>query len=163
LQKKIKKNILRVLDCKVDNCQDILKDAPNIVESLCETCDTDFIKLKSMLDSSNIEYEIDSNLVRGLDYYNKTAFEFIADDLAIAGGGIYDKLVEELGGKPTPAVGYAIGIDRIMDLIVLPKKEREGYFFGTMIEEGLDLLFLLAQKKRKTSTIIIEDRRRNVR
>ena len=115
-------NPIRVLDCKNESCQNELKNAPKITENLCESCDSDFKKLKEILDINNIKYEVDSNLVRGLDYYTKTAFEFVSDNIgaqsAIAGGGRYDRLVEFLGGKSTPAVGFAIGIERLLELIV---------------------------------------------
>ena len=83
---------------------------------MCNSCNTDFNKLKEILDFNNISYEVDSNLVRGLDYYNKTAFEFVSNEIgsqsAIAGGGRYDRLVEFLGGKSTPGIGFAIGIEK---------------------------------------------------
>jgi len=93
-------------------------------------------KLVKLLKSENIEFEIDTNLVRGLDYYNKTAFEFVSSDIgsqsAIAGGGRYDKLVEFLADKTTPAVGFALGIERIMELVKIPEKTRDGYYIGAM-------------------------------
>ena len=107
-------NPIRVLDCKNESCQIELKNAPKITDNLCESCNIDFTKLKEILDTNSVSYEIDSNLVRGLDYYTKTAFEFVSNNIgaqsAIAGGGRYDRLVEFLGGKPTAAVGFAIGI-----------------------------------------------------
>ena len=109
-------------------------------------------------------YTIDTNLVRGLDYYSKTAFEFVADGIgaqnAIAGGGRYDRLVEFLDGKPTPAVGFAIGIERVMGLLTLPEPQREGYYFGSLDEEGIDELFTLAQEKRKATKVHISYERR---
>ena len=120
--RRITTNPIRVLDCKNESCQEQLVGAPKITDNLSPECEADFTKLKEILDSNGVEYEVDTNLVRGLDYYTKTAFEFVSDNIgaqsAIAGGGRYDKLVEYLGGKTTPAVGFAIGIERLLELIV---------------------------------------------
>jgi histidyl-tRNA synthetase len=119
--RRITQNPLRVLDCKNENCQNELKTAPKITYNLCENCNKDFEILKNELDKLEIKYEVDTNLVRGLDYYNKTAFEFVSDEVgaqsAICGGGRYDKLVEMLDGKPVPAVGFAMGIERLLPLV----------------------------------------------
>ena len=153
-------NPIRVLDCKNTNCQKLLENAPVLLENLCSTCRDDFSELKSILDEFGVEYEIDTKLVRGLDYYNKTAFEFVSNNIgsqsAIAGGGRYDKLVEFLDGKPTPAVGFALGIERIMELVQMPTKEREGYYIGAMDAEAIDTLFPLASKKRQTDKVTVE-------
>ncbi len=152
-------NPIRVLDCKNEKCQELYSDAPKLINNLCASCETDFTRLKKLLDNAEMTYEVDTNLVRGLDYYSKTAFEFVADGIgaqnAIAGGGRYDRLVEFLGGKPTPAVGFAIGIERVMGLLTLPEDIREGYYFGSLDEEGIDELFTLAQKKRKATKVHI--------
>jgi histidyl-tRNA synthetase len=162
---RITTNPIRVLDCKVEKCQGLIGDVSTITESLCEDCDSDFTKLKAILDSEGVEYEVDSKLVRGLDYYSKTAFEFVSNEIgaqsAIAGGGRYDRLVEFLGGSATPAVGFAIGIERIMDLIPLDESSKDGYYFGAMKEEGLDTIFSLASKKRKSSKVSMEYKPRN--
>ncbi len=158
--RRIDTNPIRVLDCKNEKCQSLLVDSPKLIKNLCSNCDSDFQKLTSLLESANIEYKIDTNLVRGLDYYNKTAFEFVSDNIgsqsAIAGGGRYDKLVEFLDGKPTPAVGFALGIERIMELVEMPIKEREGYYIGAMDAETVDSLFPLASKKRQSDRVTIE-------
>ena len=153
-------NPIRVLDCKNETCQTLLKSSPKLITNLCESCDNDFKKLEILLKSENIEYEVDTHLVRGLDYYSKTAFEFVSNNIgsqsAIAGGGRYDKLVEFLDGKPTPAVGFALGIERIMELVVMPEIEREGYYLGAMDAEAIDALFPLASKKRTTDKVTVE-------
>jgi histidyl-tRNA synthetase len=162
---RINTNPIRVLDCKVDSCQALLNDVPTITSSLCGCCDDDFEKLKSILESEGVSYEIDCKLVRGLDYYSKTAFEFVSDEIgaqsAIAGGGRYDRLVEFLDGSATPAVGFAIGIERIMDLIPLDESIKDGYYFGAMSEEALDRVFSLAANKRKETKVIMEYKSRN--
>ena len=114
---------------------------------------------------NEIQYEIDTNLVRGLDYYSKTAFEFVSDDIgsqsAIAGGGRYDRLVEFLDGKPTPAVGFAMGIERLMELIEMPEQTKEGYYIGALDENAVDLVVQLAHKKRCTDTVTIDYKAKN--
>jgi histidyl-tRNA synthetase len=153
-------NPIRVLDCKNEKCQSLLNNSPKLIDNLCNNCDSDFQKLVKLLKSENIDYEIDTHLVRGLDYYSKTAFEFVSNDIgsqsAIAGGGRYDKLVEFLDGKPTPAVGFALGIERIMELVKMPEISREGYYIGAMEKEAIDSLFALASKKRATDKVTLE-------
>ncbi|MEJ2501140.1 MAG: histidine--tRNA ligase [Campylobacterales bacterium] len=153
-------NPIRVLDCKNENCQLIYKDAPKLMDHLCDTCDLDFQTLKRLLDENGIAYEIDTHLVRGLDYYAKTAFEFVSDEIgaqsAIAGGGRYDRLVEFLDGRPTPAVGFAIGIERLLELIKMPEEERVGYYMGAMDAESLPQILQLAKRKRATERVVVE-------
>ena len=158
--RRIESNPIRVLDCKNEKCQSLLVNSPKLLDKLCDVCDSDFKKLVKLLKSEKIAYEVDTNLVRGLDYYSKTAFEFVSNEIgaqsAIAGGGRYDKLVEFLDGKPTPAVGFALGIERIMELVQMPQIEREGYYLGAMEESSIDSLFPLASKKRATDKVTLE-------
>ena len=158
--RRIDTNPIRVLDCKNEKCQSMLAASPKLIDNLCDTCDTDFKKLTALLDNAGIAYEIDTNLVRGLDYYNKTAFEFVSSEIgaqsAIAGGGRYDRLVEYLDGKPTPAVGFAIGIERIMELVKMPDLQREGYYMGAMVPEAIEKVIALANAKRKTDKVTVE-------
>ena len=158
--RRIGTNPIRVLDCKNEKCQSLLTQSPKLINNLCEHCDTDFTKLTALLDHADIPYEVDTNLVRGLDYYNKSAFEFVSNDIgsqsAIAGGGRYDKLVEYLDGKPTPAVGFAIGIERIMELVQMPEISKEGYYMGAMIPEAIEKLIMLANQKRITDKVTVE-------
>lgn len=117
-QSRFEKKPMRILDCKVDSDKDFMKDAPKIKEHLCDDCKTHFDKLQLFLKSAQIDFELDDRLVRGLDYYTKTAFEIqyspLGAQAAIAGGGRYDGLIEEIGGNPTPAIGFATGIERIL-------------------------------------------------
>ncbi len=158
-------NPIRVLDCKNGSCQTLYEGAPKLVHNLCDTCNDDFKKLKDILDSNDISYEIDTNLVRGLDYYSKTAFEFVSDNIgsqsAIAGGGRYDRLVEFLDGKTTPAVGFAMGIERLLELIEMPESKQDGYYIGAMDEDGIDIVISLAHKKRKTDKVTVEYKAKN--
>ncbi|MDD3476680.1 MAG: histidine--tRNA ligase [Sulfurimonas sp.] len=165
--RRIATNPIRVLDCKAEKCQDIYKEAPKLLNSLCSSCESDFATLKEILKQNEIDFEIDTNLVRGLDYYSKTAFEFVSDNIgsqsAIAGGGRYDRLVEFLDGRPTPAVGFAMGIERLMELIVMPEVKKEGYYIGAMDDEAQDLVVKIAQKKRKSDIVILEYKTKNLK
>ena len=158
--RRIETNPIRVLDCKNETCQSLLNDSPKLINNLCEGCESDFDQLRKLLDEADIAYTVDTNLVRGLDYYNKTAFEFVSNEIgaqsAIAGGGRYDKLVEFLDGKPTPAVGFAIGIERIMELVKMPESQKEGYYMGAMVPEAVEKVLLLAAQKRSSDKVTVE-------
>ncbi len=116
--KRLTTNPLRILDCKSEICSAIAKDAPKTVEHLCEGCRTHFDSLLSRLDAMGIEYQIDTSIVRGLDYYTRTVFEFIAEGIAaqstVCGGGRYDGLVESLGGPALSGIGFGMGITRVI-------------------------------------------------
>ncbi|MGD9971154.1 MAG: histidine--tRNA ligase [Sulfuricurvum sp.] len=159
-QRRKSTNPIRVLDCKNEHCQKLYVNAPKLLDHLCEGCATDFDTLKTILDHHEIAYETDTNLVRGLDYYSKTAFEFVSDDIgsqsAIAGGGRYDRLIEFLDGKPTPAVGFALGIERLLELIVMPEPMREGYYLGAMDAESLGDVLKAAESLRKRHKAVVE-------
>jgi len=117
------RNPLRVLDCKVPTCREALTESPSILDSLCEDCRTDFDLVMDSLSKLDVPYVVDKRLVRGLDYYTRTAFEIQTTSLgaqsAVAGGGRYDNLVKELGGPDIPATGFAIGFDRLAELVGL--------------------------------------------
>ena len=123
---------LRILDCKKDSDKPYMADAPKITDCLCEECADHFAKLKELLTSAGINFTHDPRLVRGLDYYTKTAFEIkyppLGAQSAVAGGGRYDGLIEEMGGNPTPAVGFATGLERLLLALesqnLLPEKNR---------------------------------------
>ena len=113
---RLDRNPMRILDCKNPACQEIAKAAPKITDYLCDDCRAHFEKVQAYLTKLGIEFALDPGLVRGLDYYTRTVFEFPSKSLgyALGGGGRYDGLVEELGGNPTPALGFGMGLDRIM-------------------------------------------------
>ena len=115
---RFEKNPLRLLDCKEEGCRKINAAAPTILEYLCPECAAHFEALKTYLSLAGIAYEIDPRIVRGLDYYTRTVFEFVSDDIGaqgtVCGGGRYDGLIAELGGAPAPAVGFAAGIERLL-------------------------------------------------
>ena len=112
------KNPLRLLDCKEENCKKINANAPSILDYLCDDCAAHFQELKACLDLAGVAYEIDPRIVRGLDYYTRSVFEFVSTSIGAQGtvcaGGRYDGLIEELGGNPMPAVGFAAGIERLL-------------------------------------------------
>ncbi|MDZ7290125.1 MAG: histidine--tRNA ligase [candidate division KSB1 bacterium] len=117
-QQRFEKNPLRILDCKEESCRAETLEAPQFIDHLCDACARHFGRVRELLAAAGITYELDFRLVRGLDYYTRTAYEIISDQLgaqdALCGGGRYDLLVEELGGAPTPAVGFAAGMERLM-------------------------------------------------
>jgi len=109
---------LRILDCKADADKEFMAGAPKITDCLCDECREHFEQVQSLLTEAGVEFELDPRLVRGLDYYTKTAFEIkyapLGAQSAVAGGGRYDGLIEEMGGNPTPAVGFATGLERVL-------------------------------------------------
>ena len=115
-KERMEKNPLRIIDCKVPECKEIVKDAPRTVDYLCEDCSAHFEELKELLSALGIEYSIDTGIVRGLDYYTRTVFEFVnRDGFTLCGGGRYDNLVKEIDGKQDiPAAGFGMGIERII-------------------------------------------------
>jgi histidyl-tRNA synthetase len=153
-------NPIRVLDCKNEACQKIYQSAPTVADYLCDECKSDFETLQTILAQSGIEFAHNKKLVRGLDYYNKTAFEFVSKKIgaqsAIAGGGRYDKLVEQLGGKPTCAVGFALGVERIYDLVNLSKKDRQGVYLGALDTDAIGDIFQYAARLRKKIKTFVE-------
>ena len=125
-RERMTRNPLRVFDCKVETCKEIVKDAPRTIDYLCDDCRDHFEELKSILEELGIKYTVDTGIVRGLDYYTKTVFEFVnKDGFTLCGGGRYDNLVKEIDGKQDiPAAGFGMGLERII------------YFLGL---EGVDL------------------------
>lgn len=130
---RLEKNPMRILDCKSPVCKENAENAPVILDFLCEECSTHFEKLKSYLTAMYIDFKVNPKIVRGLDYYTKTVFEFITTDIGaqgtVCGGGRYDGLIEELGGNKTPALGFAMGLERLILTMesqgcdfILPKK-----------------------------------------
>lgn len=117
-QNRYKKNPLKIFDCKSKTCQKIIKEAPTITEYLCEECREHFKGVKSYLELLCVPYKLDKKMVRGLDYYTKTAFEIVVGDIgaqsSICGGGRYDGLIQEIGGPNIPGIGFAIGLERVL-------------------------------------------------
>ena len=117
-QNRFEKNPLRMIDCKIDGEKDVVKNAPRLIDHLCEDCRAHFESVKAGLSSLGIEYKVDPNIVRGLDYYTKTVFEFVSENVGtqgtICGGGRYNGLVESLGGADAPGIGFAMGVERFL-------------------------------------------------
>ena len=120
-------NPMRVLDCKSQECKNMVERAPRMLDNICEECGGDFSELKKNLGAFGISYVVDPDIVRGLDYYTKTAFEFVSQGIGaqgtVCGGGRYDKLIEELGGPPISGVGFGLGIERLLLLLELEAAE----------------------------------------
>jgi len=148
-------NPLRLFDCKVPSCKEAMQEAPSILGDLCDTCWTHFEDVKASLDGFQISYQINHRLVRGLDYYTRTTFEVLAESLgaqdAVAGGGRYDGLVKALGGPSQPGVGFAIGVDRLMDLLAGRAQDFEKrlhVFAAAMGKRAQDMVFKWVQDFR---------------
>ena len=148
-QTRFEKNPLRLLDCKVDSCKEIYAkpEIQKIIQSefICEECSTHFNNLKSYLDTLGIRYSVNKLLVRGLDYYNRTVFEIKSNNLgsqnAVCGGGRYDSLVRNLGGQDTPAVGFAMGMERLYSLLEQKQEEKlTAYVVSNNTLEALKLV-----------------------
>lgn len=141
-QARYEKNPLRMLDCKEERCKMIAEGAPKIVNYLCNECENHFNGVKGLLDRQGVKYTIDSSIVRGLDYYTKTVFEFVSEEIGsqgtVCGGGRYDGLVENLGGPKVPAIGFAAGIERLMLLMENTNKKFGSISAPLIYVVGLD-------------------------
>ena len=151
-QRRVTKNPLRVFDCKNETCQKNIAGAPLVLDSLCDECKNDFKKVQTHLKLENVDFELDPKVVRGLDYYTKTAFEFVSGALgakdALCGGGRYDNLVLSLGGPETPAVGFSGGMERLMMAVQEQKINLGGVFFVTLGEEADKMGLKIANELR---------------
>lgn len=150
---RFEKNPMRILDCKEKSCKEITKNAPIILDYVCEDCSDHFTKVKEYLELLGIEYNVDPGIVRGLDYYTKTIFEILNSDFTVCGGGRYDKLIEEIGGPEMPAVGFGMGIERLImaiekEGIEIPKDPVVELYLASRGEEGAKEAFKLANALR---------------
>ena len=162
-QERLDKNPLRILDCKEEKCNQLKKDAPNILENICISCKEHFEVVKKLLEYNKINYVLDNTIVRGLDYYTRTVFEFTTDELGsqntICGGGRYDDLIEDMGGAKTPALGFAVGLNRLI-LLLEKKEQKRNYcdlYIGSLSQEGLFKASKIANNLRKEKLIVISD------
>ena len=153
------KNPLRILDCKEEGCKALCKDAPKIIDYLCDDCSAHFKKLQGLLTDCGVAYEINPFIVRGLDYYTKTVFEFVTTALGsqgtVCGGGRYDNLISQLGGTPTCGVGFGMGIERLLMLmeaenVIIPERENVKLYIATMgdaaYKKAFEIVFALRDK-----------------
>ncbi len=163
---RLERNPMRILDCKSPVCKGITKDAPVILDYLCEECSEHFEKVKSYLDSAQIEYIINPQIVRGLDYYTKTVFEFITTEIgaqgAVCAGGRYDGLAEELGGPKLPSLGFAMGIERILILMEkqgceFPEDSVPEIYIAPMGEKATEYAIKLCKDIRESGYVVVTD------
>jgi histidyl-tRNA synthetase len=155
-RERMKTNPLRVFDCKVERCIEIMKDAPTMLDSLCDECAGHFHSLEGHLKQLGLEYIVNSHLMRGLDYYTRTTFEVQTRELgaqsAIAGGGRYDNLMKDFGGPDIPAIGFAIGEERVVELLeerAEVSQHGPDIFLAALGEEAEDKAFVWMQELRK--------------
>jgi histidyl-tRNA synthetase len=165
------RNPLRVLDCKNKACKVVIEEAPDITTILCVDCVGHFERVRRYLDVSKIDFYVDPKLVRGLDYYTRTVFEVVhapaGVDLALGGGGRYDRLVEEIGGPSTPAVGFSLGLERVVQALkeegVAPGGEsRPDVYVASIGEEASDKAFDLAWRLRNAFKVWMEFEQRKL-
>ena len=154
---RFEKNPMRILDCKVEGCKKIAQGAPRMLDYLCDDCRAHFEQVKSLLTEAGIAYTVDASIVRGLDYYSRTVFEFVSDAAGaqgtVLGGGRYDTLLEQMDGKPVPAVGFAAGMERLLLVMeaencMPPADTGAMCYLAGMDAPSREKAFLLAQKLR---------------
>ncbi|MDH5695005.1 MAG: histidine--tRNA ligase [Dehalococcoidia bacterium] len=162
---RLKRNPLRLLDCKKPSCQQVADSAPRSIDYLCPECDEHFSQVKRYLELLDLPFEVNHRLVRGLDYYTRTVFEIQPEEggaqSTLVGGGRYDDLIEELGGKPTPAIGFAAGIERIIlnlkkQNVAIPPLPKPQVFVAYVGDEVRDEAIKLAATLRRAGIGIIE-------
>lgn len=163
-RERMKKNPLRVIDCKADICKEVIKDAPRTIEYLDEECKTHFEELQKLLTEMKIPYEIDTGIVRGLDYYTKTVFEFVdRDGFTLCGGGRYDGLIHEIDEKQDiPSVGFGMGIERMIyfmekEGVCLEEEEPVALYVGILGAEAKGKAYQLVNEIRKHGIIVETD------
>ncbi len=156
---RLEKNPMRILDCKSPVCKEIAKNAPKITDFLCDECEDHFKKVQAYLDAADITYTVNPSIVRGLDYYTNTVFEFISDSIGaqstVCGGGRYNGLIEELGGSPLPSLGFAIGLERLLMVmeaegIEIPKPESDMLYIAALGDKAQLKAFELVREVRET-------------
>lgn len=163
---RLERNPMRILDCKSPVCSEIAKGAPVVLDYLCDECKEHFQKVKSYLDAANIEYIVNPQIVRGLDYYTKTVFEFVSDAIGsqgtVCGGGRYDGLLEELGGQHTPSLGFAMGLERLQLVMEaqgcnFPEPSRPDLFIVAMGEKATLKAVEIAKDMRDEGFSVVYD------
>ena len=155
---RFEKNPMRMLDCKEEKCRMVTAGAPKILDFLCDDCKQHFEEVKRLLDETGIEYTVDPGIVRGLDYYSRTVFEFVTKAAGaqgtVPGGGRYDTLLEQMGTKPLPAVGFAVGMERLLMVIAaenapVPQEKGVTCYLAGMDDETRKKAFTLATELRR--------------
>ena len=163
-RERMKKNPLRVIDCKVPSCKEIVKEAPRTIDYLDDECREHFEELKALLEAMDIPYEIDTGIVRGLDYYTKTVFEFVnSEGFTLCGGGRYDNLVHEIDPKQNiPSVGFGMGIERILyflekEQVELPEEPKIDLYVGILGKEARAAAYKIVNRLRMAGCIVETD------
>lgn len=160
------RNPMRILDCKVESCQEELQDAPLMIDYLCEECSEHFQSVQNYLKKLNLDFIIDPKIVRGLDYYTKTAFEIITKEIGaqgtVCGGGRYDGLIKEVGGPSTPGIGFGMGIERLLlslenQGISIEKPQGFDLFIATLGGNADEMAFGLIYSLRKSGIKVEKD------
>ncbi|WP_101697421.1 histidine--tRNA ligase [Clostridium minihomine] len=163
---RLDRNPMRILDCKNPPCGEVAKNAPVVLDYLCNDCHDHFEEVKSYLDLAGLSYQINPTIVRGLDYYTRTVFEFVSNEIGsqgtLCGGGRYDGLVQEMGGKPLPACGCAMGLERLMMVmqnqgIELPEPSKCELFIASIGNQAQKKAFLLARQMQERSVFALFD------
>ena len=163
---RLDRNPMRILDCKSPICSDIAKDAPTVIDYLCEECREHFDGVKAHLDAMGIPYKVNPQIVRGLDYYTRTVFEFISGDIGaqatVCGGGRYDGLLEQMGGQPQPALGFAMGIERLLMVLEsqnaqLPEPTTCDLYIAPMGDTALMKASVLSANLRREGFMVVTD------
>ncbi len=157
-QERLYKNPLRILDCKEEGCKELAKDAPHIIDCLCDECNDHFDSLKGYLEETGVKYSVNPYIVRGLDYYTKTVFEIISNEIGaqgtVCGGGRYDGLIKQVGGPEMPGVGFGMGMERLLMVmegagITIPDPETCQVFIAAMGEKARKKSFSLVRQLRE--------------
>ncbi|MBO4594133.1 MAG: histidine--tRNA ligase [Clostridia bacterium] len=160
------RNPLRILDCKNEECKRIIAGAPKIADFLCDDCKKHFERVKTLLTGVGLEFTIDPDIVRGLDYYTKTVFEFVSEEIGaqgtVLGGGRYDRLIADLGGSDVKGIGFAAGIERLLLVLEnsgkqIPEKSGVKIYFAPMGERESEVAFTLAEELRKKGMVAETD------
>ncbi len=165
-KERLEKNPLRILDCKEEKCKCIAAKAPRVLEYLCDECRNHHESVKNILDSLGVNYTVNPNIVRGLDYYTKTVFEFVSTSIGaqgtVCGGGRYNNLVKEVGGKPTPAVGFGMGLERlilVLEALQLPlgNEETPDVYIAPLSNNEMSYAFDLTTQLRAKNVSVDTD------
>ncbi|MBQ9104078.1 MAG: histidine--tRNA ligase [Clostridia bacterium] len=161
-KERLAKNPMRILDCKNETCKNLNENAPKILDYLCDDCNTHFSRVQELLKISGVEYKINPEIVRGLDYYTRTVFEFVSNNIGaqgtVCGGGRYDGLISQLGGNEIPGIGFALGIERLLLLMdnigaFVGENPVPEVYFATMGEKAISKAFELATLLRANGII----------
>lgn len=165
-RERLEKNPLRILDCKNEDCKKITARAPVILDYLCNDCSAHFDKVRNLLDIAGVEYTVDPGIVRGLDYYTRTVFEFVSDAIGaqgtVCGGGRYDGLIGQLGGGDVPGIGFALGLERLLLLmqaygVEIPRSGRTEVYVAPMGEKEAEKAFSIVTNLRRAGIIAETD------